>query len=82
MLEMYVDDLLVVYHVKVCKGNEVPDGQLHKGNKWEQKHQNEKNKRGHSRISHTKHPASWMFGKETFYIPEPIAVNQYSALFK
>ena len=43
---------------------------------------NQKKKRGHSGISRTKHPASWMFGKETFYIPELIAVNQFSVSFK
>ena len=46
------------------------------------KKSNEKKKKGHSGISRTKHPASWMFGKETFYIPELIAVNQFSGSFK
>ena len=44
MLEMYVDDLLVVYDVKVCKGNEAPDGQLNKGNKWQQTNQMKRRK--------------------------------------
>ena len=68
-----------------CKGvqrKQSPKWPITQRKKIARKTSKEKKKKGHSDISQKKHPASWMFGKETLYIPYPIAVNQYSTLFK